>query len=98
MKKNTEKALRILKQVKDKYDPYYLWVEGSIYVSGIDNMESDYSKAITYFTKSFEKGRRYSSVFLAQIYFTKDRKETFDIQKGIEWLKKGVESDSTKAM
>lgn len=96
--KNTEKALRILKQVKDKDDPYYLWVEGSIYVSGIDNIESDYSKAITYFTKSFEKGRRLSSVLLAQIYFTKDRKETFDIQKGIEWLKKGVESNSTEAM
>lgn len=96
--KNTEKALRILKQVKDKDDPYYLWVEGSIYLSGIDNIEPDYSKAITYFTKSFEKGRRYASVFLAQIYFTKDRKETFDIKKGIEWLKKGVESNSTDAM
>lgn len=96
--KNTEKALRILKQVKDKDDPYYLWVEGYIYVIGIDNIESDYSKAITYFTNSFEKGRRYSSVFLAEIYFTKDRKETFDIKKGIEWLKKGVESNSTDAM
>ena len=96
--KNTEKALRILKQVKDKDDPYYLWVEGYIYVNGINNIEPDYSKAITYFTKSFDKGRRYASVSLAQIYFTKDRKETFDIQKGIEWLKKGVESNSTDAM
>ena len=95
---NTEKALRILKQVKDKDDPYYLWVEGSIYASGIDNIESDFSKAITYFTKSFEKGSRNSSVCLAQIYFTKDRKETFDIKKGIEWLKKGIESNSTDAM
>lgn len=96
--KNTEKALRILKQVKDKDDPYYLWLEGFIYVSGIDNIESDYSKAITYFTKSFEKGGRNSSYFLAQIYFTKDRKETYDIKKGIEWLKKGIESNSTDAM
>lgn len=96
--KNTEKALRILKQIKDKDNPYYLRVEGFIYLYGIDNIESDYSKAITYFTKSFEKGRRNSSVFLAQIYFTKDRKETFDIKKGIEWLKKGVESNSTEAM
>lgn len=96
--KNTEKALRILKQVKDKDDPYYLWVEGSIYVFGIDDIESDFSKAITYFTKSFEKGRRHSSVFLAKIYFTNNRKETFDIKKGIEWLKKGVESNSTDAM
>lgn len=96
--KNTEKALRILKRVKDKDDPYYLWVEGYIYVNGINNIEPDYSKAITYFTKSFDKGRRYASVSLAQIYFTKDRKETFDIQKGIEWLKKGVESNSTDAM
>lgn len=96
--KNTEKALRILKRVKDKDDPYYLWVEGSIYVFGIDNIESDYSKAITYFTKSFEKGGRNSSYFLAQIYFTKDRKETYDIKKGIEWLKKGIESNSTDAM
>ena len=84
--------------VKDKDDPYYLWVEGSIYASGIDNIESDFSKAITYFTKSFEKGSRNSSVCLAQIYFTKDRKETFDIKKGIEWLKKGIESNSTDAM
>ncbi len=96
--KNTEKALRILKRVKDKDDPYYLWVEGYIYVFGIDNIEPDYSKAITYFTKSFEKGGRYSSSFLARIYFTKDRKETFDIKKGIEWLKRGVESNSTDAM
>ncbi len=96
--KNTEKALRILKRVKDKDDPYYLWVEGLIYVNGIDNIEPDYSKAITYFTKSFEKGRRNSSLLLAQIYFTQDRKETFDIIKGIEWLKRGVESNSTDAM
>lgn len=88
----------LLSGAEGLYEKNYLWVEGSIYVSGIDNIESDYSKAITYFTKSFEKGRRYSSVFLAQIYFTKDRKETFDIKKGIEWLKKGVESNSTEAM
>ena len=96
--KNTEKALKILKQVKDKDDPYYLWIEGCIYVDGKDNIDSDYSKAINYFSKSFENGYRYSSFFLAQIYFTKDRKETYDFKKGIEWLKKGVESNSTEAM
>lgn len=96
--KNTEKALRILKQVKDKDDPYYLWVEGSIYAIGVDNVELDNLKAITYWTKSFDKGYRNSSYCLASIYLNKDSKETYDIKKGIEWLKKGVECNNVSAI
>ena len=96
--KNEEKGLRILKQIKDKDNPYYLWLEGVAYAEGIEDIDRDYSKAIDYLTKSYEKGKKYSAFCIACIYFTKDNNELYNIEKGIEWLKKGVKSNSTHAM
>lgn len=96
--KNPEKGLRILKEVKDKTDPYYLYIMGGVYMFGIENIDKDLKKSIEYYTKSFEKGKRYSSCIIADILFTKKYKDVYNRENGIEWLKKGVESNSTEAM
>ena len=96
--KNPEKGLRILKEVKDKNDPYYLYIMGGVYMFGIENIDKDLKKSIEYYTKSFEKGKRYSSCIIADILFTKKYKDVYNKENGIEWLKKGVESNSTDAM
>lgn len=96
--KNPEKGLRILKQVKDKNEPYYLWVMGIVYSIGVGKIDKDWNEAIDYYVKSFKKGRRYSSCFIASIFLDKGIKDIYNIKQGIEWLKKGVESNSTDAM
>lgn len=96
--KNQEKGLRILEEVKDKSDPYYLWVMGWVYAKGFGKMDKDLNEAIDYFTKSFEKGRRYSASSIAYILLDKENKDVYNIAKAIEWLKKGIESNSTVAM
>lgn len=98
--KNTEKAVRILKQIDDDSDPYFLYIKGWVYWNGVENIEKDITKAIEYFTESFERGGRYSAHELAHIYLTEDdaNKNIYNKEKGIEWLKKGVDSNSTDAM
>lgn len=96
--KNSEKGLKVLKQVNDKNDPYYLWVMGLVYSIGVGKIDKDWNEAIDYYIKSFEKGRRYSSCFIASIFLDKGIKDIYNIKQGIEWLKKGVESNSTYAM
>lgn len=96
--KNIEKAERILKKVKDKDDPYYLGAMGYIYHEGLGDITKDIDKSIEYFTRSFEKGWRYSSCVLGGFYLDKDDKKYYNRDKGIEWLNKGVQSNSTYSM
>lgn len=96
--KNPEKGLRILKEIEDKNDPYYLYVMGCVYLSGIEDIDKNLNKSIVYFTKSFENGKRYCSYVIAAILLDKGNKDVYNKEEGIEWLKKGVESNSTNAM
>lgn len=96
--KNIEKAERILKKVKNQDDPIYLGAMGYIYHEGLGDIAEDIDKSIEYYSKSFEKGWRYSSRVLGGIYLDKNDKKHYNRDKGIEWLNKGVQSNSTTSM
>lgn len=92
-----EKAMSILAKVKDKNDPYYLERMGLVYCNGTDKIDIDINKSVEYFSKAFNKGRRYSAYFLQSLYKGYgDLKR--DDEKRIEWLNRGIESNQTDCM
>lgn len=92
-----EKAMSILDKVKDKNDSYYLYAMGLVYLKGTDYIDIDINKSIEYFSKAFNKGRRYSAYFLQSLYKGYgDLKR--DDEKRIEWLNRGIESNVTDCM
>ena len=93
-----EKAMRILKKVEDKDNPYYLDLMGCIYYLGTEKVEIDAVKAIDYFTKAFENGRKYSAYRLQSIFKTGYGEIKADKVKQIEWLNRGIESNVTDCM
>ena len=93
-----EKAMRFLKKVEDKDNPFYLYLMGAIYTSGADKIEVDAEKAIEYYTKAFENGRKYSAYRLQSIYATGYGEVKADKTKRIEWLNRGIESNVTDCM
>lgn len=93
-----EKAMRVLKKVEDKDNPFYLYLMGAIYTSGADKIEVDAEKAIEYYTKAFENGRKYSAYRLQSIYTAGYGEVKADKAKRIEWLNRGIESNETDCM
>ena len=93
-----EKAMRFLKKVEDKDNPFYLDLMGAIYTSGADKIEVDAEKAIEYYTKAFENGRKYSAYRLQSIYAAGYGEVKADKTKRIEWLNRGIESNVTDCM
>ena len=93
-----EKAMRFLKKVEDKDNPFYLDLMGAIYTSGADKIEVDAEKAIEYYTKAFENGRKYSAYRLQRIYAAGYGEVKADKTKRIEWLNRGIESNVTDCM
>ena len=93
-----EKAMRFLKKVEDKDNPFYLDLMGAIYTSGADKIEVDAEKAIEYYTKAFENGRKYSAYKLQRIYTVGYGEVKADKTKQIEWLNHGIESNVTDCM
>jgi len=87
--KNEKKAIKILESVDDKDDPFYLYDMGLVYYNGIDN-DVDYQKALEYFSKAFERGRFFSALLCGQIYYNGGHNVKKNIDKSVEWLKKGV--------
>lgn len=71
---------------------------GAIYTSGADNIEVDAEKAIEYYTKAFENGRKYSAYRLQSIYAAGYGEVKADKTKQIEWLNRGIESNVTDCM
>ena len=93
-----EKAMRVLKKVEDKDNPFYLDLMGAIYSSGTDKIEVDAEKAIEYYTKAFENGRKYSAYRLQSIYTAGYGEVKADKTKRIEWLNRGIESNVIDCM
>lgn len=92
-----EKAERLLESVNNKDNDVYLRVMGELLEVGGDKSEINYKKSLEYYMKAFAQGNRYSAFEVAQFYRGNDEIDE-DIDKTIEWLKKGVESNSTDCM
>lgn len=71
---------------------------GAIYTLGTDKIEVDAEKAIEYYTKAFENGRKYSAYRLQSIYTAGYGEVKADKAKRIEWLKRGIEGNVTDCM
>ncbi len=95
--KNEKKAIKILESVDDKDDPFYLHDMGLVYYNGIDN-DVDYQKALEYFSKAFERGRFFSALFCGRIYYIGGHNVKKDMDKCVEWLKKGVQAMDADCM
>jgi len=93
-----EKAMRVLKKVEDKSNPFYLELMGLVYASGTDEIEIDVEKAIEYFTKAFESGRKYAANRIQSLYAAGYGNLKPDKSKRIEWLKRGIDSNVTDCM
>ena len=97
-KEDREKGMRILKRIEDKDNPYYLELMGYIYTVGTDKIDIDVKKAIEYYTKAFENGKRYSAYRIQGIYANGYGDIKADKKKQIEWLNRGIESNVTDCM
>lgn len=93
-----EEGMKILNNIKDKNNPYYLFAMAEIYGMGTDEIDIDNDKYVKYLEKAFEKGRLYSAYCLAQIYLYGDSDFEPNVPKGIEWLNKGIEASVTDCM
>lgn len=95
---NERKTVDILKNIKDKNNPAYLFAMGQLYFYGNSIIDIDVDKAIEYFTKAFEQGYRASAQYLSYIYDNGygDVKPSKD--KKIAWLKRGCDSNQIDCM
>lgn len=89
--KNEKKAIKILESVDDKDNPFYLYDMGLVYYNGIDN-DVDYQKALEYFSKAFERGRFLGAYYCGGIYYIGGHNVKKNIDKSVEWFKKGVQA------
>lgn len=83
-----EKFDEIISTLTDSKDPFALQLVGCMYNSG---EKQDGDKAIEYWTKAYENGDGFSAYNLARVYLYGWYNKTIDKEKGIEWLKKGIE-------
>lgn len=95
--KNEKKAIKILQSVDDKDNPFYLYKMGLVYYNGIDN-DVDYQKALEYFSKAFERGNFFSALLCGRIYYNGGHNVKKNMDKCVEWLKKGVQTMDADCM
>lgn len=93
-----EKAMRILKNIKNKDNPEYLFLMGYIYAYGTETIDIDVKKAIDYYIKAYKNGRLYSAYILQCCYRSGYGGMKPDKTKQIEWLNRGIESNVTECM
>lgn len=97
--KDCESAYRIIESVKNKDDGVYLYVISAMYYyGGINALPVDKDKAIDYFKKSYSRGLAASAYSLGIIYINGNSEIKKDINKGIEWLEKGIRRNNKKCM
>lgn len=91
------KADSILNTIKDKNDPNYLWLMGYVYCYGSDLTDINEHKAIECWEKSFEQGES-GSKQIAELYLHGGSQIEKDIDKAVEWYKKGIEVNGSGSM
>ena len=95
---NKEKAQFVFENIKDKNNPEYLYQMGNVYLKGSDNIDINIEKAIDYFSKGFERGRRYGAYLIQSLYASGYGDLKSDKKKRIEWLNRGIHSNETNCM
>ena len=97
IEKNEEKALEILSNVTEKENPEYLYTMGKLYYSGINGTTPDGLKAVELLEQAFQKGEAEAASLLGTMYLDGNQIKK-DEQKGVEWLKKGINAIDAESM
>ena len=92
------KALSILNKIEDKDHPQYNLAMGDLYCVGAKDIEINYKKAIEYFEIAYQNGNISSAFRLGNMYFNDNDEIPKDIEKSIEWYKKGSDGNHTGCM
>ena len=95
--KNDERAFEILESINDKENSSYLLTMGEVYLWGINGVEANSEKASVFLEKAFQKGEGNAAADLGSMFLMGNNSKK-DINKGIEWLKKGVGIGDTRCM
>ena len=98
IEKNRDKALEILESITDKEHPEYLFIMGYVYYYGKESNDADDIKGIEYWEKAFNKGRISAAVQISDAYLDGSANIKPDIDKKVEWLKKGMNYNSAVCM
>ena len=93
-----EKAMSVIKKVKDKNNPLYCYLMGDIYFVGEEDIEIDEARGVEYYIKAFNNGGRYCAYILQRLYAYGTGDIKADIPTQIAWLKRGIESNQTDCM
>lgn len=97
IEKDGVKADSILNTIKEKDNPYYLWLKGYVYCYGNDKTDIDENEAIECWVKAYENGYN-SAKRIAELYRYGGSQIEKDIDKAVEWYKKGVEVNGSGSM
>jgi hypothetical protein len=95
---NKEKAQFVFENIKDKNNSEYLYQMGNVYLKGSDNIDINIEKAIDYFSKGFERGRRYGAYLIQSLYASGYGDLKSDKKRQIEWLNRGIQSNVADCM
>lgn len=91
--KKEAKAWKLLKEIDDDNEPFYLFTMGLVYLFGVAGQDCDYPLALGYLDKSFKKGFKDAAVAISETYLNDN-----DVAIAVEWLKKGAQGNSTQCM
>ena len=97
IERDRSKAVEIMNKLEDKNSPYYNWFMGKVYCAGTDDIDIDENKAIELWNKSLSEGY-YGSFQIARLYEDGGSQIEKNIDKAIEFYKKGVERNEASCM
>ena len=97
IEKDCAKADSILNTIQDKSNPYYLEWMGKVYCYGTDITDIDENKAIEYWEKAYKSGQ-HTAGNIADLYWYGGSQIEKDIDKAVDWYKKGVEDNRSGCM
>ena len=88
---------KVLQKVTDKENSYYNFMMGLVFLNGTSSIDVDANKAIECFEKAYQEGEGNAAYRIGALHFIGNLYKK-DYIKAIEWLKKGVEKNSTISM
>lgn len=96
--KDIKKAFEIIDKIKEDDNGQYYWLMGEIFIKGTDDIDIDWERAIEHLEKAFEKGEFASASVIGSIYRLGPNDSIKNLDKAIEWYKKGAKSKDVKSM